>query len=118
MEFDKSAPKDPAPPLPQPKPGPHPVERPKIFEYSDDAVADMKAHNFGIRGVRILPRNVGLLDPAYFSNFTKDVPRRYAAAFELLRNTEALVIDLTNNTGGDNLTVTYVISHLLERKAF
>jgi hypothetical protein len=118
VEFDKSAPKEPAPPLPQPKPGPHPVERPKTFEYSKDLLADMKANNLGIRGVRILPGNIGVLDLAYFSYFTEDVPGRYAAAFELLRHTEALVIDLTSNTGGDEQTVAYVMSHLLERKPF
>jgi hypothetical protein len=118
VEFDESAPKEPPPSFPLPKPGPHPVERPKIFEYSEDLVADMKAHNFGVRGVRILPGNIDVLDLAYFSYFTNDVPERYAAAFELLRNTEALVIDLTSNTGGDEQTVAYVVSHLLDRKPF
>lgn len=100
IEIDPDAPSTAAPPPPMPvplsKPGPAPTERDKMWDMPAEQVARDRSKNFGIAKVEILPGNVGLLEITTFPVFTKDVPGRYAAAFELLRDTSSLVIDLTN----------------------
>ncbi len=64
----------------------------------------------GIFRVECLPGNVGYLDmrgfePASFSASSID------AAMTLLKSTEAIIIDLRKNGGGDGETVTYLMSH-------
>jgi hypothetical protein len=64
----------------------------------------------GISRVERLPGNVGYLDlrgfdPASFSGAAID------AAMTLLKNTEAIILDLRKNGGGDSETVTYLMSH-------
>lgn len=64
----------------------------------------------GIFRAERLPGNVGYLDlrgfePVYYSAANID------AAMALLKNTEAIIIDLRKNGGGDGDTVTYLLSH-------
>src|SRR5689334_9419418 len=66
--------------------------------------------NFGISKAEVLPGNVGLLDlrffaPAEFSSGT------LTAAMALLSGTDALIIDLRQNDGGDPETIAYLCTY-------
>lgn len=77
------------------------------------APAAMPAQNSQIPEVRILPGNIGYIEvngepPLSLSG--DDI----AAAFALLHNTDALIIDGRGNGGGDPQTVAFYISYLSE----
>jgi len=66
--------------------------------------------NFGISKAEVLPGNVGLLDlrffaPAEFSTAT------ITAAMAMLSGTEALIVDLRQNDGGDPETIAYLCTY-------
>ena len=76
----------------------------------------------GIRGVRILPGNLGQLDLAFFADFDfarPEAPPRVAidAALALLQWTDAVIIDLRNNGGGSPAMVGYLASAFTPRGA-
>jgi hypothetical protein len=83
--------------------------RPMQDEHQD------RRSNYGIRGLEILPGNVGSLDMRYFADFEfsdTDAPARRAmdAALQLLAGTDALIIDLRDNGGGSPAMVGYLAS--------
>jgi Peptidase family S41/N-terminal domain of Peptidase_S41 in eukaryotic IRBP len=66
--------------------------------------------NFGVSKVEVLPGNVGLVDLRSF------IPTEFSAAIltaamNLVANTEALILDLRQNGGGDPETVAYLCSY-------
>jgi hypothetical protein len=80
------------------------------------------AAEHGIRGVRILPGNIGHIDLASFASFDfadRDAPPRVAidAALALLQWTDAVIIDLRNNGGGSPAMVGYLTSAFTPRGA-
>ena len=75
-----------------------------------------------MRGVRILPGNIGYLDLAFFAGFDfadRNAPPRVAidAALALLQWTDAVVIDLRDNGGGSPAMVGYLTSAFTPRGA-
>lgn len=80
------------------------------------------ARDHGVRGVRILPGNIGYLDLAFLAGFDfadRDAPPRVAidAALALLQWTDAVVIDLRDNGGGSPAMVGYLTSAFTPRGA-
>lgn len=78
-----------------------------------EELADMKAQNFGIERLERLPFNIGYLALNAFA------PARLAAdslgaAMTVLTNTDALIIDLRRNGGGDPATVAMLASYFFE----
>lgn len=67
----------------------------------------------GIRSARRLPGNIGYLDLAYFSP-DSDVGSAFAAAMELVSGTDALIVDLRRNGGGDGDAVTGLLSYFFD----
>jgi C-terminal processing protease CtpA/Prc len=65
---------------------------------------------FGIAKVEQLPGNVGYLDVRGFGP-TEFVGPAFSAALTLLAGTEALILDLRQNGGGDPESVAYLVSH-------
>ncbi|MFO1338415.1 MAG: S41 family peptidase [Burkholderiaceae bacterium] len=65
---------------------------------------------FGITRVQRLPGNIGYLDLRGFGP-TEFVAPGYDAAMRLLGGTDALVLDLRNNGGGEPTSVSYLLSH-------
>lgn len=65
---------------------------------------------FGIAKVEQLPGNVGYLDVRGFGP-TEFVGPAFSAALSLLSGTEALILDLRQNGGGDPESVAYLVSH-------
>src|SRR5262249_23320063 len=72
-----------------------------------------KRSNFGVNQVEILPGNIGYLD---FTSFYRPDEARDAidAAMRFLKNTDALIVDLRNNTGGSPETVTIVAGYFFD----
>ncbi len=71
----------------------------------------MARHNFGVSKVEVLPGNVGLLDLRSFAPRSLSAPA-LTAAMNLLAHTEALIVDLRENGGGDPETVAFLCSYL------
>ncbi|MDB5706755.1 MAG: hypothetical protein JWN66_3871 [Sphingomonas bacterium] len=65
---------------------------------------------FGINRVQRLPGNVGYLDIRGFGP-TAFVAPAYSAAITLLSGTDALIIDLRQNGGGEPESVAWLLSH-------
>ncbi|WP_243317930.1 S41 family peptidase [Geothrix paludis] len=68
---------------------------------------------FGVARVEQLPGNVGYLDIRGFG-LTEAVGPAFSAALSLLSGTEALILDLRQNGGGDPESVAYLVSHFFE----
>jgi C-terminal processing protease CtpA/Prc len=66
--------------------------------------------NFGVNQVRILPGNVGYLELRYFAPLDFATPV-LAAAMRLVGSTDALVVDLRDNEGGDPRTVAFLATY-------
>ena len=82
-----------------------------------EEMAQMKAlarrQAFGIAKVELLAGNVGYLDLRGFGP-TEFVGPAFSAALSILGGTEALVLDLRQNGGGDPESVAYLLSHFFE----
>ncbi len=65
---------------------------------------------FGIAKVERLPGNIGYLDVRGFGP-TEFVGDAYGAAMSLLAGTDALILDLRRNGGGEPASVAYLMSH-------
>lgn len=72
--------------------------------------------NFHFKKVEILPSNIGYIE---FTNFSKPNPaaRKTAnAALQFVANTDALIIDLRNNFGGDGTMAGEILSYFFNSK--
>ena len=91
------------------RPGPPPGSAP-----SPEDVVQMRAamaqRGFGIARVQRLAGNIGYLDVRGFFP-TEFAAPAMSAAMTLLSGTDALIIDLRNNGGGEPQTVAYLMSH-------
>jgi len=76
--------------------------------------AQEKGRNFGFRSVEILPGNIGVLDLRGFDRPTEAMRAKAAAAFELLKDADALIIDLRANGGGNPDGVALIASYVLD----
>jgi len=72
--------------------------------------ADVVGSSFGIQRVERLPGNVGYLEIRQFGP-TELVSAAYASAMLLLSGTDALILDLRRNGGGEPTSVAYLLSH-------
>lgn len=106
----------------------HPLDRhfrvhwaPPRGDAAADATPDLSPQdadrriNHGIRGVEVLPGNIGYLDLRQFAHFDPEDPQAPArqsidAALELLAHVDALIIDLRDNGGGSPAMVGYLSS--------
>ena len=71
--------------------------------------------NYGIEHVQRMDFNLGYLDLRAFIQPARSGPK-LAAAMTLLADTDALVIDLRNNGGGDPATVALLESYLFDQR--
>ena len=96
--------------IPESKPttGPSPEEAAR-------RLATMRSNNFGVQKIEHLPFNIGYLDLDGFMA-AKDAAETIAAAMTVLAHTDALIIDLRNNGGGDSGTVTLLASYLFDQR--
>ena len=82
---------------------------------SAESLAAERRRNFGVTRIERLPLNIGYFDLRSFSTpeGSKD---KFAAAMSLLADTDALIIDLRFNQGGEPATVALLASYLFEQK--
>jgi len=77
-----------------------------------DRYAGLRRRNFGYDSVEILPGNIGYIDLRLFSPVEPAVETA-SAALEFVANTDAVIFDLRQNSGGDPSMVQFLISHFL-----
>jgi hypothetical protein len=97
---------------------PIPERRPNKEPSAEEAasrLAMMRAGNFGVKKVERLPFNIGYLELEGFAP-AKDAADTIAAAMTLLAHSDALIIDLRNNGGGDSGAVTLLASYLFDKR--
>lgn len=84
-------------------------------EELDLQLAQMRSVNFGVEKVERLPGNIGYID---LRNFHSAGPagEAIAAAMTLLANSDALIVDLRKNGGGDPATVALMTSYLFDER--
>jgi len=71
------------------------------------------SRNWGISAVRLLPGNIGYLKLTSFYTYALAVDT-LRAAMELVRHSDGLVLDLTDNGGGDDETANAVMDTFLD----
>lgn len=94
-----------------------PERKPDTAPSADDVarkLAMMRSRNFGVEKIEHLPFNIGYLELNGFAP-AKDASDTLAAAMTVLAHTDALIIDLRNNGGGDAGTVALLAGYLLDR---
>lgn len=102
-------------PISQPaqRPGnaPGPAAGQKMPPPPPGMMPDLSKENGAIRRVQILPGNVGYME---VNGMVPMANAAIDAAFAFLHRTDALIIDLRGNGGGDPETVAYYMSYLSE----
>lgn len=95
-----------------------PERKPRAAPSPDEVanrLATMREGNFGVKKVERLPFNIGYLELEGFAP-ARDAADTLAAAMTLLAHTDALIIDLRNNGGGDAGAVTLLASYLFDKR--
>lgn len=98
--------------VPVPIPERQPKAAPSAQETAD-RLAMMRSNNFGVAKVERLPWNIGYLKLDGFAA-ARAAAETLAAAMTVLAHTEALIIDLRDNHGGDAGAVTLLASYLFD----
>ena len=95
---------------PEFKPDADDEDRPPTKDEIADMRREMAQGMYGITKVERLPGNVGYLDLRGFGP-TEFVGSAYTNALSLLAGTDALILDLRQNGGGDPESVAFLMSH-------
>ena len=77
------------------------------------ALEDERRRNYGFEKVQRLAGNVGYLDLRSFSGFPEAVPTAIAA-MNFLGNTDAVIVDLRRNGGGDPAMIQMLLTWFIE----
>jgi retinol-binding protein 3 len=97
-----------------PVPEPTAAHRPAAEDIARFRAAEQQ-RNFGIERVERLPGNIGYLELRGFAN-AEWAGEAIASAMTLLAHSEALIVDLRRNGGGDPAAVALVTSYLLDER--
>jgi hypothetical protein len=95
-----------------------PARKPDTEPSPDEAarhLAMLRSDNFGVAKIEHLPFNIGYLELVGFAP-AKDAADTLAAAMTVLAHTDALIIDLRNNGGGDAAASVLMASYLLDKR--
>ncbi|RZJ85233.1 MAG: hypothetical protein EOO64_01390 [Massilia sp.] len=77
--------------------------------------AFLRSRNYDIRKVETLPGNIGYIDLRSFPPASAAKPA-LGAMMSLVADTDALIVDLRNNGGGDPHAVAYMSSYLFDKR--
>jgi len=80
----------------------------------EEARARLRSQNFGVVRAEVREGNIGWLTLARFDAPLPLLREPLAAAFDLLRNTDALILDLRKNPGGNPECVQLAFSYFLD----
>ena len=98
------------------KPVPDLAGGPEPSPEMDRMIVDyLKSNNYDIRKVETLPGNIGYIDLRSFPSARFAKPA-LDALMTLVADTDALIVDLRNNGGGDPYTVAYLESYLFDKR--
>jgi hypothetical protein len=98
------------------KPIPSGDDRPEPTPEMDRKFAHfLKSRNYGIRKVETLPGNIGYIDLRNFPSARFAKPA-LSAMMTLVADTDALIVDLRENGGGDPHAVAWMQSYLFEKR--
>jgi C-terminal processing protease CtpA/Prc len=97
-----------------PVPEPTAAHRPAAEDIARFQAAE-RQRNFGIERVERLPGNIGYLELRGFAN-AEWAGEAIASAMTLVAHSDALIVDLRRNGGGDPATVALVTSYLLDER--
>lgn len=75
---------------------------------------EMAAESYGIYRTAKLPGNIGYLDVRFFGP-TEFVAAGYESAMQMLAGSNAIIVDLRSNGGGDPDSVARLVSHFFAR---
>jgi len=75
----------------------------------------LKRENYGFKEVKILPGNIGYIDLRQFTNTSfQGAGETAVAAMQFLRNTDAIIFDMTRNGGGSPSMIQLLTTYLYE----
>ncbi|GAA0886510.1 hypothetical protein GCM10009120_51090 [Sphingobacterium siyangense subsp. cladoniae] len=77
-----------------------------------------KQKNFYFREVRILPSNIGYIEFNNFARPDKESRKTLHAVMQFISNTDALIIDLRNNYGGNGSMVTEMLAYFFDGRTY
>jgi hypothetical protein len=80
------------------------------------AQVNFRNHNSGIRSIKILNGNIGLLEMGNFVDTSYKSKEAIKSALTFLANTNAVIFDLRNNGGGSLEMVHFISSYFFEEK--
>ena len=95
-----------------------PMNKPDGRQTPEDVaskLARMRANNFGVEKIEHLPFNIGYLELSGFAS-ANAAADTLAAAMVVLAHTDALIIDLRKNGGGDAATVALLAGYLFDKR--
>ena len=94
------------------EPGPGPTLQPKVPTADEMAAnrAEMQSVGYGIERVERLVGNIGYIEIRGFGP-TELVGDAYTAAMSLLAGSDAVIVDLRRNGGGEPSSVAHLLSH-------
>jgi hypothetical protein len=97
-----------------PKSDPSDDATPSPAEVAKESQSD-SMHNGGIRGSYWLPGNIGYINLRGFPGGTDGAKRAIDAAMATVANTDALIIDVRRNGGGDPDSLDYWMGYFFQR---
>ncbi|GHA78711.1 S41 family peptidase [Cognatilysobacter bugurensis] len=93
---------------------PQPAGQIPTAEQVEDMRAEIASHGYGIDSIARLPGNVGYMELRGFGP-AELVGDAFSAAITLLSGTDALILDLRRNGGGQPNSVAYLMSHFFAK---
>jgi hypothetical protein len=86
----------------------------EVKQAREEFLNEARKDNFGFRKVERLPGNIGYLDFRYFASANQAAPTA-VAALNFLANSDAIIIDLRQNGGGDPTQIQFISSYFFEQ---
>ncbi|MFY1046801.1 S41 family peptidase [Chryseobacterium sp. GP-SGM7] len=83
---------------------------------SNSDIEKEKAVNFYFRKLEILPSNIGYVEFTNFSLPNDEARKTIRSAMQFVSNTDALIIDLRNNRGGNAVTANEILGYFFNSK--
>ncbi len=74
---------------------------------------ESKKANFGIQGLIALEGNIGYLEMSYFDGFVDESAPVFQSAMEFLSNSQAIILDLRRNGGGNSRILPLFLGYFL-----
>jgi hypothetical protein len=82
--------------------------------YTKEQLRINRSKNYGFKKIEILNGNIGYIDISYFAYVTPEAEKTANAAFELLSNCNAIIIDMRYGMGGQPEMVSCILKHFLK----